>query len=232
MHTQYGPIVRINPCELHISDPHFYDTLYTSGGAGRKRDKWTWDTVAGVPTSTLSTAAHDLHRSRRAAISPFFSMQNVRKLQPVIQEKVDILVQRFIEKGRKGEVINVGHAFSALTNGIWFLFCLSHSVVFSFLIQDISLPNSQMRTLTESIIFQDIIVEYSFATSANRLRAPDFDPSYKKMSHKAVRVAQAMKHFGWIVKLILALPDWMAARFGHAMTILIAERKVMNTANP
>ncbi|KAL8747967.1 MAG: hypothetical protein Q9190_000231 [Brigantiaea leucoxantha] len=82
-----------------------------------------------------------------------------------------------------------------------------------------------MRTLTESIIFQDIIVEYSFATSANRLRAPDFDPSYKKMSHKAVRVAQAMKHFGWIVKLILALPDWMAARFGHAMTILIAERK-------
>ncbi|KAL9044266.1 MAG: hypothetical protein Q9214_002580 [Letrouitia sp. 1 TL-2023] len=187
MHAQHGPIVRINPCELHISDPHFYDTLYTSGGAGRKRDKWTWDTVAGVPTSTLSTAAHDLHRSRRAAISPFFSMQNVRKLQPVIQEKVDILVQRFIEKGRKGEVINVGHAFSALTN--------------------------------------DIIVEYSFATSANRLRAPDFDPSYKKMSHKAVRVAQAMKHFGWIVKLILALPDWMAARFGHAMTILIAERK-------
>ena len=119
MHQKYGPIVRINPYELHICESDFYDTLYASGGINRKRDKWSWDTVGagGVTDSSLSTAKHGLHRIRRAAIGPFFSAQNVRKLQPLVQEKVDILVRRLQEQRGKKEAINIGHAFSALTNG-------------------------------------------------------------------------------------------------------------------
>ena len=46
LHKKYGPIVRINPYEVHIDDPDFYDDIYVSGGK-RKTEQWSW-TVSGV----------------------------------------------------------------------------------------------------------------------------------------------------------------------------------------
>jgi hypothetical protein len=62
---------------------------------------------------------------RRAALSPYFSMASVRRLQPVIQERIDVLLERlrgFREGGsgsekNAGEVLMASWAFAALTNG-------------------------------------------------------------------------------------------------------------------
>ncbi|KAL8994035.1 MAG: hypothetical protein Q9169_005895 [Polycauliona sp. 2 TL-2023] len=32
LHKQYGPLVKINPYEIHINDPDFYGEVYVSGG--------------------------------------------------------------------------------------------------------------------------------------------------------------------------------------------------------
>jgi cytochrome P450 len=119
LHEQYGPIVRINPYELHVSTPDFWDVLYTASTPSNRRDKWSWQTEGiGIPASLLGTAPHALHRHRRTAINSFFSRQNVRKLLPHVEERVDALVQRLKMCGAQGEVVQIEYAFSAFTNGM------------------------------------------------------------------------------------------------------------------
>ncbi|KAK1984580.1 cytochrome P450 [Colletotrichum cereale] len=117
LHEKYGPIIRINPDEIHIADPDFYDTVYA--GSGRKRDKWDWITRSfGVDESLIGTLGHDEHRVRRAALSPYFSKQSVRSLQPLIDRNMAILLERLGEFATKGGPMKLDDAFAALTNDI------------------------------------------------------------------------------------------------------------------
>ena len=120
MHKKYGPIVRVNPVELHIADSSYMDTLYVSS----KREKWTWDLIPALGGSIFATGPSDLHRSRRSAIDPFFSTQKVEKLQPVIQALADKVIKRLKEFKETGDVINAGAMFSAYANGK----CCLHAV--------------------------------------------------------------------------------------------------------
>lgn len=89
LHEQFGPVIRINPEELHVADPTFWDVLYSVSTSSNRRDKSAWRAKgSGIPMSLLGSAPHDLHRMRRSALNPFLSMQNVRKLLPRIQERV------------------------------------------------------------------------------------------------------------------------------------------------
>jgi hypothetical protein len=61
--TVTGPIVRINPWELHVNDPDFCDELYT--GASRRRDNVAYHAGQfGNGDSAFVTVPHELHRIR------------------------------------------------------------------------------------------------------------------------------------------------------------------------
>ncbi|KAI1476956.1 cytochrome P450 [Daldinia eschscholtzii] len=96
MHEKYGPIVRINPDELHCNDPYFTDEIYAGGN--RVRDKWQHqlNTGASSPVSVtgFSTVSHELHRIRRAPFAKFFSRQQVLKLEGEVHD----FAQRTIDK--------------------------------------------------------------------------------------------------------------------------------------
>ncbi|KAK2040890.1 cytochrome P450 [Colletotrichum somersetense] len=116
MHREHGPIVRINPHELHIIDPDFYDDLYS---ASRKSDKYQWWTkTAGSDESSFATVPHNLHRLRRGALNPFFSLRSVVQLEPLIKEKVEKLSARYDGLAKTGEIVRLDAAFMALTMDI------------------------------------------------------------------------------------------------------------------
>jgi cytochrome P450 len=116
MHEKYGPIVRINPYEIHIETPGYYDEIYAGGG--KKRDKWDWFTNQfGIPESTFATASHEKHRMRRVALNPFFSTASVRRLQPMIEERLEKFLGRFADFQKSGEPMTVSLGYAAFTGG-------------------------------------------------------------------------------------------------------------------
>ncbi|TQW05438.1 Cytochrome P450 [Cordyceps javanica] len=119
MHEQYGPVVRISPWEVHVSDHDFHSELYA--GPHRRRHKWLfWAKQFGAPHSGLATLDHDHHRLRRTPLNQFFSTKSVRDLQPILEERVDRLLARLHQEGRTRptEPINLMYPFSAYTNDV------------------------------------------------------------------------------------------------------------------
>ncbi|KAL4814455.1 cytochrome P450 [Aspergillus spinulosporus] len=97
IHEQYGPVVRINPEELHFNDISFANEIYA--GPGRKRDKQVhYLNVFAGPTasSMLATVEHDHHRVRRSAVNRFFSRAQISKLESNIKDLASGLCDKMI----------------------------------------------------------------------------------------------------------------------------------------
>jgi cytochrome P450 len=116
MHEQYGPIVRINPDELHCSDPAFTDEIYA--GPGRVRDKWQHQLNTGgagpVSVTGFSTVNHDLHRARKAPLSKFFSRQQMLKLEGEVHDFATMVTDKMLASAGKG-AFDVKEAFNCFT---------------------------------------------------------------------------------------------------------------------
>jgi cytochrome P450 len=118
--------VRINPDELHIKDPDFYDEIYASGA--KKRDKYDkWTLMAGAPRSAFSTPAHNVHRMRRAALNPFFAKRSVVSLEPRIYDRITKLCNRLAGFIESGEVVRLDVAMMALTMDVITEYCYGFS---------------------------------------------------------------------------------------------------------
>ncbi|TVY14448.1 Cyrochrome P450 monooxygenase [Lachnellula arida] len=116
LHELYGPIIRINPYELHVETPQFYEELYA--GSSKRRDKYEWHNKwAANDASAWGSIDHDIHRMRRGVINPFFSKASVRRLQPVIQERVEKLLSRIKDFRVSGKALTISLAYVSLSSG-------------------------------------------------------------------------------------------------------------------
>lgn len=74
--------------------------------------------MLSVPQATAATVAHDLHRTRRAALNPFFSKASIRRLDPIIQRTLENLLKRFSACAKTGDIMTMKLVFNAATSDI------------------------------------------------------------------------------------------------------------------
>ncbi|KAI2894944.1 hypothetical protein CBS76997_341 [Aspergillus niger] len=114
LHQKYGPVVRINPWEVHVKDADKYNTLYS--GPTRKRNKDAWFSFVGWPQAIVSTEQHALHRTRRSVLRQFFSDQAILSSEPLIRANIQALCRHFRSAQSRHYSLELHTAFLCFTS--------------------------------------------------------------------------------------------------------------------
>lgn len=116
-HRKYGPIIRINPWEVHIADPDFYDTIYSAKSRYSKPEAWRYR--FGLPLSTFDAITHEEHRYRRQAIAPPFNRKRILDFEARLQKYVQRMIDRIQDEYRgTGRPVSLDEAYAALTSDV------------------------------------------------------------------------------------------------------------------
>ncbi|KAJ6444537.1 cytochrome P450 [Purpureocillium lavendulum] len=142
MHDKYGPIVRINPHEVHCDDPKFADEIYAT--SGRKRDKPQHQiNGSALGHSGFGTMDHDLHRIRRIPLAKFFSRSMISRLESDIRALAQKLCDKLLAQAGK-PAFDVTMAYSCFTSDAISRYCFGEP--FGFLDQEGWYPNFREPT--------------------------------------------------------------------------------------
>ncbi|CZR67799.1 related to cytochrome P450 CYP3/CYP5/CYP6/CYP9 subfamilies [Phialocephala subalpina] len=114
LHRKYGPVVRISPDEIHLADPENYEKLHYVGSKAPSKAPYFYDAF-GLKIAAFGTTSNELHRIRRAAISPAFSRKAVLQLEDIVQEKTAKLINRIKDLLDEGKPVDLHHGFRALS---------------------------------------------------------------------------------------------------------------------
>ncbi len=108
-----GPVVRIGPEELHLSDPDNYEKIYHTGSKYSKSPRFYRG--LGLNTAAFGTPSNELHRVRRAALNPLFSRKRVLDLEDIVHEKVEKLCSRMEQARGTDEPVDLHHGFRSVS---------------------------------------------------------------------------------------------------------------------
>lgn len=108
-----GPVVRITPDEIHLSDPANYETIYHVGSKYAKYPRFY--NAFSLKYSSFTTCPNDVHKLRRGPLNQFFSRKMVLELEEVVQSKAQKLCNLVTQKLSVGQTVDLHHAFRAVS---------------------------------------------------------------------------------------------------------------------
>lgn len=121
-----GPIIRINPKEIHISDPRFHEVAYAPNTNFDKLEAWR--DRYGIPLNLTSTVEHDLHHRRRTALNPYFSKQQINNINPHIRRCISKLCDRLLHEYKgTSKVLTINEAYAAFVTDVITQYCFGWS---------------------------------------------------------------------------------------------------------
>ncbi|KAI5360199.1 putative cytochrome P450 [Septoria linicola] len=148
LHKKFGPIIRVNPEEVHIGDPNFLGEIYNA----RKRNKPPEPSL-DIAGSVAGTDDWDLHKVRRQAMTSFFSPKAVRELEPLLVRKRDKLVEVVENRMKRhdGKPLNL--------SDLYFAYCwdLVQEYAFAFdstVLRDDLSEAAQLRANSQDLLLQ------------------------------------------------------------------------------
>jgi cytochrome P450 len=123
-HCCSGPIVRIGPDQLHVSDPDFLLSLFSP--SGKRRNKYEVGTrVFGSSEAGIATLDHEMHKMRRGAVGKYFSKEAIRRAEPIIHGALERLFARLDEYKRTGQPLTMSLVYMAFSSDIITEYCFA-----------------------------------------------------------------------------------------------------------
>lgn len=174
--------MRINPWEVHIQDPSYWDSIY----ANNKIDKDAWFYRAfGDNRGTVGTGPWELHRRRRAAMAKFFSAANVARLEPKVLARVRTMLDRVEEFSQSNNskspggggnvtVLPISHAFRCFAT--------------------------------------DVISDYAAPYTRDFLTTPDFSATFNQVLRDFSELMLWHRHFPVVFPILGAIPRWLISK--------------------
>ena len=104
-------MVRVNPREVHIEDPDYFEKLLSL-----RLDKDPWFTRGfGLFLAAHGTVNSAHHRIRRGALNKFFSKASIASRTDIIQDKISVLCDKLEQAHHTGEIVQLDAGFICLT---------------------------------------------------------------------------------------------------------------------
>jgi len=146
LHDQYGPVVRITPWEIHIKDPHYYNTVYA--GLGKHRNN--------------SIISHQSHRPWRKLLAYFLDKGAVLALEPVIKANIQSLCKHFSAAVKSKIALEMYTAFYCYSSDTLSQHAFGHDLGFHYL-DELQLANTWKARMNSMFEFCQLIRHFNFA---------------------------------------------------------------------
>ncbi|KAH7384477.1 cytochrome P450 [Pyrenochaeta sp. MPI-SDFR-AT-0127] len=118
LHKKYGPIIRIQPNELHVADLEGYNQIHR---VGTQFDR-VWHDNPFLTGSLQSKITLAETRKRKEFLSPFFSKSAISRVEPVLHRKKLVQFLSTLAATDK-TVVNFYYAFRCLTADVVMDYC-------------------------------------------------------------------------------------------------------------